>query len=409
MRASAPRMFSRSVALALCGLMAGCFAANPDWEPPADSGGSSGAESSTESATLESATLESATASSGDTSDGSGLECVDITDYLHSSAPDIMLVLDRSGSMVQEQWDGDNEQVTRWSSLYDAMGVALAAINDDARLGLVMFPGDGALNTYSAPGCIMNDEPDVALGVDQKAKILDSLPVPGLEDDKVQGGTPASEAIRLAREHLVEHQSGQLQFIVYVTDGVANCGGECTALPEGDREYCWFDEYDDHIVEEVSGALALGIPTMVIGVQVSDVTSPTTKDGNPDDVNPHDALTEVAFAGGVADIMGEGFLEAHDQDELFLHLNFLTEFITPCHLAPSPDLPIDAVMEGTVEVTLDGQPLIQLDPDSCFAGAPGAAGWAWIDEQHGSAVLCGPSCLSYQSGATLEVNYCTQP
>ncbi len=398
MRVGAPLLRSSLPVLSATFLLAGCFAANPDWEPPDPS---SGADDTT-GVSGGSASASGGSGATG-TSDGSGLVCEDITDYLVSSEPDIMFVIDKSGSMIDGDW-ADQDGATRWESLYGAMEVVLAAVDDDAALGLMLFPRDDAVNDYHPAGCYIDDEPAVPVDEENTPEtIIEALPIPGLEDELIKGGTPAGEAMRIARQNLLSRQDGQMQFIVLVTDGVANCDVDC-----GSETNCLFEQYDPHLLSEVESAFAQGIATLVVGVAVKDQPTPIANDGVPDGINPADALNEIAQAGGIADLKDGEFLDAGDPLSLFQHLTFLTDFLTPCHLSPSAELNDVDPYQGFIEVSLNGEPLPLIEPDNCFETP--APGWTFIDDTKGSAVLCGSACAEYQMNddAELEVLYCVE-
>ncbi len=421
MRARALLPLSSLPVLPATFLLAGCFATNPDWEPPDPSlavdttgasdsstyaSGSSGDDPSAVTTGTSDASDSGSTADVTGTS-GSDLLCADISDLLESKKPDILFVLDKSASML-EGW-GDGMGPTRWESLYSAMGVATEAVDESALLGVTLFPGTEVVEVYGIDGCYVDDAPYVPVNpLNTADTIMEALPKPGLDDDLLVGGTPAGEAIRVAREHLLARQTGQMQFIVLVTDGVANCSVDC----DEQNNFCLFEQSDPQLLNEVELALSQGIATIVVGVEVKDMLTPVAEDGQPDAVNPAELLNQIALAGGVADLKDGSFLDASDPDSLDEHLTFLTEFLTPCHLAPTKELDDVDPYNGSIEVKLNGDTVPLVSPESCFGALE--PGWTWIDDETGSAVLCGPACFVYQTlieqgeEDPLEILYCVE-
>ena len=408
-----------------------CSGRNPLYVAPDSEGGSDGGTSTSTGdpgATTAPATSGDAGSSSGDagvdtsagtsaptedfppseTTDGIPPGCFDVSDSVATTPPDIVFVLDKSGSMVLQTWDHDgvpnSPEITRWKSLHETVDSVLATIGGDARTGLVMFPGIDASNELDE-ACLMPPDlllPDVDVDFGAHSDIMLALPGPESTPDDIQGGTPAAQGVAAARQHLVMQSSGQLQFIVLVTDGAANCSGSC---PPGDT-YCLYEEYDPELISEVDQALESGIVTMVVGVDIEDIDYPDdTEDGFPDGINPWEVLNEVALAGGLPSMGQTAFLEAKDQLTLQLHFSLIIDFLTPCHVVPTDMFPVPEGTPGELIIELDGEPVPELLNGECIGPAP-EFGWTWLDETYSSVVLCGDACEAYKDEAEFDVLFC---
>jgi hypothetical protein len=145
-------------------------------------------------------------------------------------APDVMLVIDRSGSMLQPldpmdaQCQGCNPScppacLTRGQALVTTVERFLSTVSSDARLGLVLFPSNASCAgpSFVSPSIPMSDDSSVlAMNASAAATILQST--------KFSGGTPQSLALRFAASDgafTVDPRRDHL--MVLVSDGLPNC------------------------------------------------------------------------------------------------------------------------------------------------------------------------------------------
>ena len=106
--------------------------------------------------------------------------CETTTAIASNVPPNVMLVLDKSRSMVNYTWDDDGmpqtDEVTRWTSLHATVDSITHQYQDGMRLGLTLFPSVEATGTY-----------DVGQLVDQTAAVVGPDVDPG-EDDLAPAG-----------------------------------------------------------------------------------------------------------------------------------------------------------------------------------------------------------------------------
>jgi hypothetical protein len=270
--------------------------------------------------------------------------------------PSVMLVLDKSGSMVADPggfWDHDQDPntptITRWNSLYSVVDLIVNNFNNSMNLGAVLFPAKTATSSYSEAACVVGGAPDVPIAGMNAAKILGAIPGALTDATVMKGGTPATKGLKVAITELEGAPAEQPKFMIFVTDGAANCqedAPDTTTL---------FEMYDDNVATTVAAAAAMGIKTYVVGIDISQVVSGAAKDGNPDNTNTYEKLNLVAEAGGVPRPGDEKFFNTTNQDELQSALQMISMQILSCviELDPTPFYPDNVEVNGFRE----GQPV----------------------------------------------------
>ncbi len=145
--------------------------------------------------------------------------------------PDLLLVVDRSGSM-----DGN-----KWNTMRGALQTALANNTNTINFGLMLFPGSG--------GCGAGNV-DAPVSATSNANISATL-----DQVNPNGGTPTDTSLENA---LTYYQGTTVnpngRFVLLATDGQPNCGGVL--------------EIESTVTESVNAIAALhaaGIPTFVLG------------------------------------------------------------------------------------------------------------------------------------------------
>ncbi|MDP3499708.1 MAG: adventurous gliding motility lipoprotein CglB [Myxococcales bacterium] len=144
--------------------------------------------------------------------------------------PDVMLVVDRSGSMQQSLNPMDPQCrgcttncppgcLTRSQALLTSMERFLSTSGTDARFGLVLFPSNascGAPSVVSPPIPMSDDASVLAMNA--------SAATTQLRSTSFSGGTPTSLALRFAAaDSAFTLDTRREHFMVLVSDGVPNC------------------------------------------------------------------------------------------------------------------------------------------------------------------------------------------
>ncbi len=315
-------------------------------------------------------------------------------------APDLVLVLDKSGSMVKNVWDHDGDPntmpVTRWKSLHAVVEQVVAGFDGSLNLGAVLFPALAATWQYDATACLMADAPDVLVEPLHGQAVLAALPGPDSNESVINGGTPATRGIQLAFDHLSSLDDGLPKFMVMVTDGAANCH-------EGAVDnFDLFETYDDGLLPLVQSAKAAGVPTFVVGIDIVDAVSQEIQDGSPNGTNTFAKLNELADAGGVPrDDPSERFYNAANQVELAAALTEIAGAVVSCTIVldPAPIFP------NYVEVQVGG-----VDFGTGTVGECGSEdGWHYVDAEKTMIELCGQACALFKQSGSMNAVYKCPP
>jgi hypothetical protein len=271
------------------GLIAGCGSERP---PPAGDGKYSPTPTSGSSGGFADAGTTKPPGC-GQKDDGSYCDCLDTP--LFAEAPNIYFVLDRSGSMSEDN---------KWGQVRQVVAQVLRGLGPRANFGATLFPGFDDSASCSPPIAAMpitpGDPPGSTDGPTTKKLLTATQSAPG-------GGTPTAEALRSVLP-ILRGAKGKT-FVILATDGGPNCNGaascpsnmcqpniegvqgcsltgpSCCEPPTGVRESC-LDS--GATVSAVSALKAAGIPVYVVGLPGTSTPAYAT------------LLDELAVAGGTA-------------------------------------------------------------------------------------------------------------
>ena len=248
---------------------------------------------------------------------------------VHNRKPDVMLLVDTSGSMTQpinpslagcKQADGgvcgfdapcDTSRCpTRWSEVQGAMGSFLSQNPTLARLGLVTFPdvssGDVCGSSSSIRVGLPSADDDATLGAKTSAVNTAIQDIPNHDPagkNMPQGGTPTAASLQFLKS-IPELQTAEREdFVLLLTDGPPNCNPNhptpypscqctlgvsfaCESSPY-DRIGCLDDTASVKAIQELGSR---GIRTIVVGFG-SEVVAPSWS------MTPY-TLSVMANAGG---------------------------------------------------------------------------------------------------------------
>jgi len=334
--------------------------------------------------------------------DDTDTPCNMVMATLEPVPPNIMFVLDKSGSMVSDPngyWDADADpntpDITRWNSLYQVVQDIANANEAKINFGANLFPSKAATGMYNAGACPVLAQPEVPVAPNNAMEILNTIPQAG--DTSIKGGTPSAAGVTTAINHLKSINDGAPKAIFLVTDGAANCFKD--AVSDAQR----FESYDDSLHTIVGDAWTVdNIPTYVIGIDISDMLTPNTGDGNPNGINPFQKLNELAALGGKPkNDPNEQFYNAVNQLELQAALDVIVADALSCvvPLAPEPGFP------DFTEVEINGA-LVPKVMDCSTEN-----GWVYVNPMgpYDSIELCGTACTDLKAAGEADVNYFCQP
>ncbi len=235
--------------------------------------------------------------------------------------PDLLIVLDRSGSMILAPGFPPIGE-SKWSIMTTALSNLTEARESNIRFGLAVFPTDDACGVSAAPA--------VPVDIDQADSISSWMSTHG-----PNGDTPAQYGLQAALDiyaSMPVNPAGR--YVLFATDGVPNCGG---SPPNVDISS------DVEVVAAVEALAAQDIKTYVLGF------------GGIFGLDP-DVLNDAALAGMVPRAGGPPhFYQATNAAELEAVLDDISGgIIVPscsyelAEAPPDPDL---------VTVTVDGVPV----------------------------------------------------
>jgi len=289
--------------------------------------------------------------------------CVPTEVTLVAATADVVLVLDRSGSMGDVLRRGGG---TRWSALRAALADVLPAYDERIAIGAELFPQPAG----AAVLCDASPTPQVGLAMRHSGAVLAEM-----DARMPEGGTPTATAIEAAVAALRAIRApGAVRAVVLATDGGPNCN-------PADSSETWYGLApelcpragisietcldDVATIAAIERARADGIDTYVIGI---DVRLPVLVD----------VLERMADAGGHAAAGVPRYYDVSRATDLVPALDDITGRIARCSF--SSPTPIDRAR--LLEVRLDGAPLpydeagergwrvgaggtIELAPDPC--------------------------------------------
>jgi hypothetical protein len=288
-------------------------------------------------------------------------ECAQQNFVLSSKPADVLLVLDRSKSMIEHTVPPDNK--TRWDAVVGGLTQVITATDAAVSWGLKFFPeGEGSecsatSVTDMVPAPIMPGNAATVNGLITTTMALGN-------------GTPTGDAIKKATAYLQGRNVGN-QFIVLATDGQPSC-------PSGS------DAALQYAVDAITAAKAAGFPTYVIGV-----VDPVADKSTPPRLN---AMAEAGGTSRTDNPIGDKFYQAYSQDELTNALKAVTGQVASC-VFEFEKKPPD---ESNIAVKINGQRVAQ--------DMTKAQGWDYVDGQYMALELHGDACQEVKDATENKVD-----
>jgi hypothetical protein len=245
---------------------------------------------------------------------------------------DVLLVLDRSGSMTRAL---ASSSTSRWSALHDSLASALPAFDANVAFGATIFPVPDATTTNGLV-CRAGASLDVPVALGSGAAILRAL-----EAHAPSGGTPTADAITAAASALrVRRHVGVPQAIVLATDGGPNCTPDDAGQP-------WFGQAPETCADQgvdpnecldtmrtlasIDAPLGEGVPTYVIAMDVQESYLVAV-------------LRQMAEHGGRARASGEPYYDVRNPDDLRAAFRDIATRVSSCSFFPDGMVSTDAPM-----------------------------------------------------------------
>ena len=331
-----------------------------------------------------------------------GPNCGEEEFQLAAVPPNVMLVLDKSGSMLIE-WDADDDpftpDITRWNSLYSVVDFVVVNFDNEINFGANLFPAMDATNALGAGACGVENVPEVPVMAENALAVLMGIPPQDTMD--IQGATPATAGVETAVTHLDMLDPSIGRFMILVTDGAANCGddadtSQCPGIGCGLME-----EYDARLAQVVGDALTQdGIPTFVVGIDIVDELVGVGDDGQTE-ANTFEELNLVAIAGGKPRDGDEKFFNANNEVELMEALSEIAGQVTTC-VVP---LATASMHPDFVEISIAGVEIPRVE--DCAT----EDGWVWVDPDgpYDAVELCGAACSQLAAAGDVDITFACPP
>ena len=294
--------------------------------------------------------------------------CVKTTPQTMNVPPDVLIVLDRSGSMAQGT-DGmacSNTTMncaagSKWTQMVSAVTGFLPTAETTVNWGLMFF---GSVSGGGNNSCNVGTTADVAPAIMNAARITTAI-----NATMPATSTPTTLAIKNASAYLKGLKDTNPKFILLATDGLPTCGKEACAAGSGSTG----SQCDDtNAIAAVTAAHDTdGIPTFVVGIATSGLDT---------------TLTTMAMAGGYARVGADkAYYPVASAAELKAALDAITSMVGSCFFGISA---IDPKMMKISGVNADGTPLNSTD--FMISGNTGVQ-------------LVGQACQDYKDGKFTKV------
>jgi hypothetical protein len=348
----------------------GYTAADTEGESGESSGGSG---SETGSDGMEA--MDTDAADTTDTTDGSdtdnNMACQEFSTNVAPVPPDVMFLLDRSGSMLEVGFDLLDPDKTRWEALYEAV----EAVVDEGADATVAF-GAKTFSTQGEGECGVSADPDVAIKLDNATLLLDTIPGPKAQ---VNGGTPTNLGLEMTMDYMTEYVGiGGSKFVILITDGSIMCTNDVD------------ESLADAVALLENSYLDFSITTYVVGIA-------------PSEPEQAEQLDSMAIAGGAPKmgLGGEDYYRADDAQQLADALAEVVanSYATSCLI----DLVDPPFFPDLTKVVVGDQTFDLVD--DCGT----QDGFVYTDDMYEYIELCGAACDLLGVAQTAEVQFYCNP
>ncbi len=309
-----------------------------------------------------------------DAPDDGPLVCQPGTFGFQPATPQIMFVLDRSGSMNYElgaDVEASPGFPSRWTSLRSALSQAIVPFDQQIAMGAKFFPEANADPFDAVNACITVDGVGISPGLGHAQSIINVF-----DTTEPVGGTPTNAALVQAAEFLAASRTVS-RAMVLATDGAPNCNGAldhntcvCTAAT---TQQCRVDDEGAYnCLDDVATIASLQnifgvrkIPVFVIGLGGASFTN---------------VLDAMAVAGGRPRAASPKYYPATTTADLNAAFAAVRDSVAKCTYI-TPSAPQDP---NNIEVVV-ANGSIPRDPTH-------TEGWDWIDQAYGQLQLFGTAC-----------------
>jgi hypothetical protein len=300
-----------------------------------------------------------------------GMNCASVNRPLAKLPPDILIVLDASGSMNNDIMDmscGNNGcgATSKWAQMTPAINMVVGATDTTVNWGLKFFADTDAM-------CGVGNNVAVPVGTGQAGAIANAIMGRTAASGGVTNGsrTPTRLAVNAGSAYMSNLNDMNPRFILLATDGLPNCAPGAAS------------DADDSAgaVMAVMSAAGMGVPTFVVGIATGGGMADTT-------------LSNMAIAGGYPRSGSPSYYSVSSTSEFVSVLQTLVGVAGTCTFAV-PDPPNGDTDRAHIGVVIDGKELPQ---DTNHAN-----GWDYTSAGMTAVQVYGSQCDAIMNGNAKNV------
>jgi len=300
-----------------------------------------------------------------------GMNCAEFSQPVNKLPPDILIVLDASGSMNNDISDtscGNNGcgATSKWAQMTPAINTVVGMTETTVNWGLKFFADDAM--------CAVGNNVAVPIGANQAGAVMTAITGRTSANGGVSNGsrTPTRSAETAGAAYMRGLTDMNPRFIVLATDGLPNCAPGASDTAADDSAGA---------VMAVADAFSMGIPTFVVGIATGGSNADAT-------------LNNMANAGGYPAMGSPAYYSVSSTSQFVSVLQTLVGVAASCTFAvPTP--PNDMTDRGHIGVIVNGTE-ISRDPSQ-------TNGWDYTSTGMTAIQIFGPNCNTILNGGTPDV------
>jgi hypothetical protein len=308
----------------------------------------------------------------GLTGQGGGMQCGAYDRPSSKLPPDILIVLDASGSMNEDAMNmsctGGCGALSKWALLTPALNQVVMETETEVNWGLKLF-ADVNNNTCG----VSPNMAAVPIGASSAAAIAAAIAARTDAAGNITMGsrTPTRAAEDAAVTYLTGLTDPNPKFILMATDGQPNCPASGNSS----------NDDTPGAIAAVTAAATAGFPTFVVGISAPAGAA-------------NDALNGMADAGGYPRAADPRYYPVTSAAEFVAVLRTLVGVATTCTFSiPPPPTNDGTTSREDISVGSNTGPIPQ-DANN---------GWTYSDTTHTSITLHGSSCAAVENGTITNV------